>query len=295
MSIQQVTAPVARGAAGLWWRRGWSRFRRNPLSLVGLTLTLVFLLAAIFASMIAPYAPFELIGSRLQSPSWEFLFGTDNLGRDLFSGVVYGARTSIEVGLISTAMSLVLGVLVGSMAGFYGGWIDDLAMRISEFFQVLPRFFLALVIVSLFGATLWGTIAVIGLLSWAEIARLIRSEFLTIRDRPFVTAARAYGASDAAIIFREILPNAMTSVVVVASLQVPSAVLLEAGLSFIGAGDPNVVSWGRMLNGAQSYMRQAWWTAAFPGAAISLLALGMALLADGINDFFNPRSGQGNE
>lgn len=275
------------------WRRGWARFRQNPLSLVGLVLTAIFFGAAIFAPVLATFGPFQLVGPRLSPPDFVHLMGTDNLGRDIYSGVIYGARTSIEVGFISTAMSLLLGVVVGSVAGYYGGWIDDVAMRVTEFFQVLPRFFLALVIISLFGATLAGTIFVIGLLSWPEIARVIRSEFLTIRDRPFVTAARAYGASDIAIMFREILPNAMASVVVVASLQVPSAVLLEAGISFIGAGDPNVVSWGRMLNGAQEFMRQAWWTAAFPGIAISLMALGMALLADGINDFFNPRGRQG--
>jgi peptide/nickel transport system permease protein len=238
---------------------------------------------------VAPYQPFELVGSRLVAPSGAHLFGTDNLGRDLFSGVIYGARTSLEVGFISTFLSVAAGVLVGSFAGYHGGFIDDILMRTAEFFQVLPRFFLALVIVALFGTNIWGTVIVIAMLSWPEIARLIRSEFLTVRARPFVTAARAYGASDTQIMFLEILPNAITSVVVVAALQVPSAIILEAGLSFIGAGDPNVMSWGRMLNNAQQYMRQAWWTAAFPGAAISLMALGLALLADGINDFLNPR------
>jgi peptide/nickel transport system permease protein len=141
----------------------------------------------------------------------------------------------------------------------------------------------------MFGADIWGTIFVIGILSWAEIARLVRADFLTLRERPFVMAARAYGASDAWIIFREILPNALTAVIVAASLQIPSAILLEASLSFIGAGDPDVMSWGRMLNNAQQYMRQAWWVALFPGLAISVTAMGLALLADGINDFLNPR------
>jgi peptide/nickel transport system permease protein len=273
----------------LWWREGWNRFRQNRLSVIGLVLVVIFALCGLLAPVIAPHGPFELIGPRLAPPSLAYLFGTDNLGRDVFSGVLYGTRTSLEVGFISTFLSLVLGVLVGSIAGYYGGIVDDLSMRFAEFFQVLPRFFLALIIVAVFGANLWATIFIIGMLSWAEIARLVRSEFLSIRGRPFVTAARAYGASDAQIMLREILPNAISSVVVVASLQIPSAIILEAGLSFIGAGDPNVASWGRMLNGAQQYMRQAWWTAAFPGAAISLVALGLALLADGVNDFFNPR------
>jgi peptide/nickel transport system permease protein len=186
-------------------------------------------------------------------------------------------------------LSVTLGILIGAVSGNYGGRLDDLLMRITEVFQVMPRFFLALVVVAMFGADLWGTIFVIGILSWAEIARLVRAEFLSLRDRPFVMAARVYGANDAQIIFREILPNALTAVIVAASLQVPSAILLEASLSFIGAGDPDVMSWGRMLNSAQQYMRQAWWVAIFPGLAISTTAMGLALMADGINDFLNPR------
>ena len=222
-------------------------------------------------------------------PQPAHLFGTDHLGRDVFSGVLYGTRTSLEVGFLSVVVSVALGITIGSISGYYGRRIDDVLMRLTEVFQVMPRFFLALIIVAMFGADLWGTIFVIGILSWAEIARLVRAEFLTLRERPFVMAARAYGAGDAQIIFREILPNALTAVIVAASLQVPSAILLEASLSFIGAGDPNVMSWGRMLNNAQQYMRQAWWVATFPGLAISITAMGLALLADGINDFLNPR------
>lgn len=272
-----------------WWRDGWSRLRQNPLSVLGLAVVAVVVAAGLLAPLLAPYGPFELVGTRLLSPRAAHLFGTDHLGRDVFSGVLYGARASLEVGFLSVAISATLGIFIGSISGFYGGWLDDGLMRMTEVFQVMPRFFLALVIVAVFGADIWGTIFVIGILSWAEIARLLRAEFLTLRERPFVMAARAYGASDAAIIFREILPNALTAVVVAACLQVPSAILLEASLSFIGAGDPDAMSWGRMLNGAQQYMRQAWWTSAFPGLAISLTALGLALLADGINDFLNPR------
>lgn len=272
-----------------WFLDGWSRFRQNKLSIVGLVLVGVFLIGGALAGLIAPFEPFSLVGDRLAHPSLMHLFGTDHLGRDIFSGVIYGTRTSLQVGLLSTALSVGLGILVGVLSGYYGGWIDDVLMRITEVFQVLPRFFLALVIVAMFGAHLWGTIFVIGILSWAEIARLVRSEFLTLRERPFVMAAHAYGAGDLQIMFREVLPNALTAVVVAASLQIPSAILLEASLSFIGAGDPNVMSWGRQLNNSQQYIRDAWWTAAFPGAAISLMALGLALLADGVNDFLNPR------
>jgi peptide/nickel transport system permease protein len=268
---------------------GWSRFRQHRLALVGLTVFVAFSVIGMAAPFIVPYGPFALVDQRLLPPSMAHPFGTDLLGRDVLSGVVYGARTSIKVGLLSTAFSVTIGILVGSIAGFYGKRIDDILMRVTELFQVLPRFFLALIIVAIFGASLWGVIFVIGILSWAEIARLIRSDFLTLRERPFILAARAYGAGDAQIIFREILPNALTAVVVAASLQVPGAIILEASLSFIGAGDASVMSWGQMLNNAQQTMREAWWTAVFPGAAISLMAMSVALLADGVNDFFNPR------
>lgn len=272
-----------------WWRDGWGRFRQNRLSLFGLAIVAVVILAGLLAPLIAPSGPFELGGARLAPPQVSHLFGTDHLGRDVFSGVLYGTRTSLQVGFLSVILSVVLGVAIGSISGYYGGHLDDVLMRTTEVFQVMPRFFLALIVVAMFGADLWGTIFVIGILSWAEIARLVRAEFLTLRERPFVMAARAYGAGDMWIIFREILPNALTAVIVAASLQVPSAILLEASLSFIGAGDPNVMSWGRMLNSAQQYMRQAWWVATFPGLAISITAMGLALLADGINDFLNPR------
>lgn len=287
-----ISGTLGRSAASRrkeWFLDGWSRFRRNRLSVLGLVLVLLFTVGGLAASQLAPYSPFGLVGPRLAPPSLKYLFGTDHLGRDIFSGVVAGTRTSLEVGFLSTGLSLVLGVVVGAIAGFYGGRVDDLLMRFTEMFQVLPRFFLALIIVAMFGANLWGTIFVIGILSWPEIARLVRSEFLTLRERPFVMAARAYGASNGQIMFREVLPNALTAVVVAASLQVPSAVILEASLSFIGAGDPSVMSWGRMMNAAQPYLRQAWWTGTFPGVAISLMALGLALLADGVNDFLNPR------
>jgi peptide/nickel transport system permease protein len=287
-SADAATAPP-HGAWADWWRDGWSRFRQNRLSLVGLFIVAVVIVAGLAAPLLAPFGPFELVGPRLAPPQARHLFGTDHLGRDVFSGVLYGTRTSLEVGFLSVILSATLGITIGAVSGYYGRRIDDVLMRLTEIFQVMPRFFLALIIVAMFGADLWGTIFVIGILSWAEIARLVRADFLTLRERPFVMAARAYGAADGQIIFREILPNALTAVIVAASLQVPSAILLEASLSFIGAGDPSVMSWGRMLNNAQQYMRQAWWTATFPGLAISITAMGLALLADGINDFLNPR------
>jgi peptide/nickel transport system permease protein len=282
---------AARTSARSNWIAPWQRLCSNPLSVVGLAVVLICVAVGLSAAMIAPHSPFDLAGPRLAPPSRAFLFGTDQLGRDVLSGVVHGTRISLLVGVLSIAISVTLGIVIGALAGYYGGLVDTMLMRMTEVFQVMPRFFLALIIVAMFGASLWGTILVIGLLSWPEIARLVRGEFLTFRDRAFVAAARAYGASDGEIIWREILPNAITAVIVASALQVPSAILLEASLSFVGAGDPDVMSWGRMLNNAQQYMRQAWWTAAFPGLALSLMALGLGLLADGINDFLDPRRG----
>ena len=175
------------------------------------------------------------------------------------------------------------------MSGYYGGRLDDILMRITEIFQVMPRFILALFVVAIFGANIWGIIFVIGILSWAEIARLLRAEFLSIRERPFVVAAHAFGARDWQIITAEILPNALSPVIVAGSLQIASAVLLEAGLSFLGIGDPETMSLGTMLNSAQQYLRYAWWTVIFPGLAICLVTLGIALISDGLNDALNPR------
>src|SRR3954452_5304519 len=210
----EITAPPGnppRSPWADWWRDGWSRFRQNKLSLIGLVIVVIALIAGLAAPLIAPYGPFELVGQRLAPPQAGYLLGTDHLGRDVLSGVLYGTRTSLQVGFLSVILSLWLGITIGSISGFYGGRLDDVLMRATEVFQVMPRFFLALVIVALFGADLWGTIFVIGVLSWAEIARLVRADFLTLRERPFVMAARAYGASDGAIIFCEILPNALTA------------------------------------------------------------------------------------
>jgi peptide/nickel transport system permease protein len=186
-----ITATSTRSARADWWRDGWGRFRQNKLSLVGLVIVSVVLICGLAAPLIAPFGPFELVGTRLAPPQARHLFGTDHLGRDVFSGVLYGTRTSLQVGFLSVLLSVALGVTIGATSGYYGRRLDDVLMRMTEVFQVMPRFFLALIIVAVFGADLWGTIFVIGILSWAEIARLVRGEFLTLRERPFVMAARA--------------------------------------------------------------------------------------------------------
>jgi len=222
-------------------------------------------------------------------PTANYPFGTDDLGRDIYSNVIYGARTSMMVGLLAAGISVLIGILVGAFSGYYGGKLDDLLMRSSEIFLVLPTFLLALIIVAIFGTNINNIIFAIAIVSWPRTARLLRAEFLTMKEREFVEAARVLGSKHIDIMLSEILPNAIFPVIVNASLEVATAILTEAGLSFLGAGDPNVPSWGLMLNNAQNYLRVAWWMAAFPGAMLFLTCLSLNLVGDGLNDYFNPR------
>jgi len=205
------------------------------------------------------------------------------------SRVIYGARVPLVVGFLAAATSLILGVIIGSVAGYFGGRTDDVLMRATEYVLVIPRFFLALLIVAMLGAGIAKIVLVIGLLEWPEVARVVRAQFLTFREREFVLAARALGLSHRRIIFKEILPNAIPPAIVVASFLVARAILLEAGLSFLGLGDPNLISWGSLLSEAQERMWSSMWLAIFPGMAISLLVLCVNLFGDGINDVLNPR------
>jgi peptide/nickel transport system permease protein len=207
----------------------------------------------------------------------------------MLSGIIYGARVSLVVGLAAAITSAAIGVVIGSISGFFGGWVDSFLMRLTELFTIIPRFFLAVVMVALFGNSIGWLIFVIGILSWPNIARVVRGEFLSLREREFVEAARALGFGNGHIIFSEILPNTISAVTVLASLQVAQAILLEAGLSFFGLGDPNLTSWGKLLNDSQRFLRQAWWMSVFPGTAILLSVLGFNLVGDGLNDALNPR------
>lgn len=261
----------------------------GPTAAVGLGLTVFFTLVAVFADVIAPTSPFALAGDPLDAPNGEFWFGTDDLGRSVFAGVVHGARTSLLVGLSVAAAAFVIGSIVGGIAGYAGGWIDDLLMRFTELLQVLPRFFLALVVVALFGSSLFNLIVVLALTSWVFTARLARAGILTVKQRDYVLAARSLGSGHARNLATHIVPNALAPVIVNSALQVGRAILIEAGLSFLGLGDPNIISWGQMLNDAQGFMRTAWWMAVFPGSAIALTILGVNLLGDALNDYWNPR------
>jgi peptide/nickel transport system permease protein len=267
----------------------WRQFKRNHAAEISLYLILGFILAAILAPSISPYDPFVMGEETLQPPQSDHLMGTDDLGRDTLSRVIYGARVPLAVGFLAATTSLILGVIIGSVAGYFGGRTDDILMRATEYVLVIPRFFLALLVVAMLGAGIAKIVLVIGLLEWPEVARVVRAQFLTFREREFVLAARALGLSHRRIIFKEILPNAIPPAIVVASFLVARAILLEAGLSFLGLGDPNLISWGSLLSEAQERMWSSMWLAVFPGMAMSLLVLCVNLFGDGINDVLNPR------
>jgi peptide/nickel transport system permease protein len=271
------------------WLEFWTVFRRSIPGVVGLGIVAGMILVAALAGAIASVAPTALSRDSLQPPGPAHWMGTDDLGRDILAGVVYGARISLLIGFLTAGASTVIGICVGGVAGYYGGRLDDLLMRVTEFFMVVPRFFLALVIVALFGASLWGLIAVLAILSWPTTARLFRAEVLRLKGQEFVLAARAMGSSDRRILVGQLLPNALSPVIVSISIQVAYAIVLEAGLSFLGLGDPASRSWGVMLSSAQQFLRRAWWMATFPGLAIFLAVLGFNLIGDGVNDALNPR------
>lgn len=272
-------------------RNIWQRYRRNRAGLLGLGLFAVVLLAAVFGPMIHatdPWAfvarPFLWPGDRLAVP-----LGSDYMGRDVLAGLLHGARVSLMIGLAATAAALGIGVLVGALAGYFRGWTDDVLMRITETFQTIPNFILAIVLVAIFKPTIETIVLTIGIVSWPPIARLVRAEFLSLREREFVQSCVVIGMSEPRIIITQILPNCTAPVVVLASILVATAILIEAGLSFLGLGDPNVMSWGKMIGDSRDSLRTAWYLSAIPGLAILLTVLSINLIGEGLNDALNPR------
>jgi peptide/nickel transport system permease protein len=272
-------------------RNIWQRYRRNRAGLLGLGLFAVVLLAAVFGPMFHatdPWAfvarPFVWPGDRLAVP-----LGSDYLGRDVLAGLLHGARVSLMIGLAATAAALGIGVLVGALAGYFRGWTDDVLMRITETFQTIPNFILAIVLVAIFKPTIETIMLTIGIVSWPPIARLVRAEFLSLREREFVQSCVVIGMSEPRIIITQILPNCTAPVVVLASILVATAILIEAGLSFLGLGDPNVMSWGKMIGDSRDSLRSAWYLSAIPGLAILLTVLSINLIGEGLNDALNPR------
>ena len=280
-----ITLPIHRRGRDSFWHR----FRTQPAALFGCGLLAALLFIALFAGILAPGDPFTTSRQVFQTPSRAHPFGTDDLGRDLYRSVMHGARASLAVGIITTVIATAIGVLVGACAGYFGGIVDDLLMRLTELFQVIPRFFLVLIAVTLFKGGVGLIILLLGLTFWPSTARLLRGQILSLRNREHVVAARAIGLRESAILIRHVLPMALPPVITLAALTVGGAILVEAGLSFLGLGDHNVVSWGALLNDAQQFVRRAWWLSAFPGLAITVTVLGLNLLADALNEAWNAR------
>jgi peptide/nickel transport system permease protein len=252
-------------------------------------LTLLLVTVGVLAPWLAPTDPFAVDGPPLSAPSADFPMGTDALGRDLLSGVVYGARTSLVVAGSVALIVVVIGAAVGLLSGYLGGWVDDVLMRGTEIFQVLPRFFLALVVIAFFGPGLDRLVLLLGITSWPLLARVVRAETFSLRHREFVEAARVHGASQTRILLREILPNALPPGIALVGLVLAQAILIEASLGFLGLGDPNVTSWGTLASEAQRFLRVAWWLSLFPGGAILLAVLGLNLLGDAVTDVVTGR------
>jgi peptide/nickel transport system permease protein len=271
--------------------KGFARaFARNRGAVIGFAVLIVVGLIAATADKVFPFSPWDMRGAPFMGPGeMDFLLGSDSLGRDVAAGIAYGARVSLLIGSVSTAVALLVGVTLGAIAGYAGGVVDDGIMRFSEFFQTVPGFVLAVVLVAIFSPSLGSIVAAIAIVSWPPVTRVIRAEFLSLRSREFVQAAEILGRSRLAIVFREILPNALTPVIVLASLMVANAILLESGLSFLGLGDPNMISWGFMIGAGRSVVRLAWWMSVFPGVAIFLTVLALNLVGEGLSDALNPR------
>jgi peptide/nickel transport system permease protein len=266
-----------------------ARFARNRLAVVGLAILLAVVALALLAPLIHPESPFALIGKPFQPPLSGFLLGTDQLGRDLTAGVLYGARTTLLIGLVATAIAVLLGATIGGLAGYYGGRIDGWLMRFTEIFQTIPFFLFAILLVAVLTPSIVNVIIAIAVVSWPPMARLVRGEFLAMRDREFIQACVSMGMSNARIILRHVLPNTLSSIIVTGSLMVATAILIESSLSFLGLSDPNVMSWGFIIGAGRTALRTAWWVCTMPGIAILLTVMAINLVGEGPNDALNPR------
>jgi len=268
----------------------FSMFIANRAALVAMVVLMAIILAAIIGPMVYKTDPFEMVWAPFTPPGTEgFILGTDYLGRDLLAGLLHGGRVSITIGLVAALMSVFIGISFGAFAGYYRGYVEEVLMRITEFFQVLPTLLFSMVIVALFGASLQMITIAIGLVSWTAVARITRGEFLRIRELEYVTASRSAGATDLKLIFQVILPNALPPIIVQAALMVGSAILFEAGLAFLGLSDPNVVSWGQIIGSNRLYILDASYTVTVPGLAIFITVMAISLIGDGLNDALNPK------
>ncbi|MBB5691418.1 ABC transporter permease [Roseomonas alkaliterrae] len=275
--------------------RALKAYLRSPPALIGSVILLAVLVMGIGAHWFYPGDPLGLAGRPLQWPGQNprFPLGTDSSGRDIAAQLFHGARVSLLIGFVATSIAAMIGIAIGALAGFYGGAVDTALMRVTEAFQTLPNFLLLLVLVAVFGSTIETVTIAIGIVSWPPVARLTRAEFLTLRTRDFVQACRVQGLSDAHLILREVLPNALPPVIVYASVVMAVAILLESALAFLQLSDPNVPSWGNLIGLGRNVLRTEWYVSAIPGVAILMTILGVSLVGQGLNDALNPRLASG--
>ena len=265
-------------------------FFKSYSAVTGLVILIGIAVMGFIGPLFYPTDPFDMVWMPFSPPGADgFLLGTDYLGRDILSQIINGARVSIAIGFSAALVSCFIGVGIGSFAGFYGGWVEETLMRITEFFQVLPTLLFAMVIVALFGSSVLSITLAIGAVSWASVARITRSEFLRIKELDFVLASRSSGSNNMALIFRVILPNAAAPIIVQSALLVGAAITFEAGLAFLGLSDPNVISWGQVIGSNRVYILDATYTVTFPGVAIFITVLAISLVGDGLNDAINPK------
>ena len=270
--------------------RFWGRFSKNKSAVFGLIILFLVILMAVIANWIYPDDPFRLAGKPMSSPGTNgFLLGSDTLGRDVAAGIAHGAKTSILIGLLATIAAVFIGIIFGALAGYYGGVIDDALMRVTEIFQTIPSFVFAILLVAIMKPSIESIVIAITVVSWPAVARLVRGEFMSLKNRDFVQACHTLGMNDSRIMMREILPNCLSPVIVIGSLMVATAILIESGLAFLGLGDPNIMSWGFQIGAGRTMLRSAWWVCTFPGIAILITVLAINLVGEGLNDAFNPR------
>jgi peptide/nickel transport system permease protein len=268
----------------------WKLFARNRSAVMGMGILVSIFLMAISAPLFFPDDPFSLAGQSMSPPGENgFLLGSDSLGRDVASGIAHGAKTSLLIGLLATLVALFVGVIMGALAGYYGGIVDNLLMRTTEMFQTIPSFLFAILLVAIMKPSIESIVIAIAVVSWPAVARLVRGEFLSMRSREFVQACHTLGMGDIRIMLGEILPNCLSPIIVIGSLMVATAILIESGLAFLGLGDPNIMSWGFQIGAGRTLLRSAWWVCTFPGIAILLTVLAINLVGEGLNDALNPR------
>lgn len=272
-------------------REAWRMFLRNRSAILGLVLLAAIIIITFIGPFIYTVDPFEVVWAPFTPPgaNAKVPLGTDHIGRDIMAGLVNGGRATLAVGASAAFMTVTIGVMVGALSGYYGGIVEEILMRITEFFQVLPPLILAMVLVAVFTPSLYTIALAIGIVSWPSTARLTRAEFLRLRELEYVKAARTIGSTNRRLIWVVILPNALPPLIISATLVIGLAILFEAGLSFLGLGDPNVMSWGLMIGASREYIIDAWWMVTLPGFAIFLAVLSISLIGDGLNDALNPR------